>query len=136
MASDPSPQGVGGIGTDIIEIRRIKEAIERHGDRFVDRLFTERERHYCQKHRDPTPRFAGRFAAKEAILKALGKGFKPEVQWQEIEVLNDPHGKPEVHLSTRLKEIFPLTHLFVSISHCEEYATATAILTGVIHATP
>ncbi len=133
MASSLPPNCMAGIGTDIIEIRRIKEAIERHGERFIGRLFTEREKCYCQKHQDPTPRYAGRFAAKEAILKALGKGFNPEVKWHEIEIINDPHGKPEVYLSDRLKKHFPLTHIFVSISHCEDYATATAILTGVSH---
>jgi len=77
----------------------------------------------------------GRFAGKEAILKALGTGLKPDITWQEIEILNDQQGKPEVYLSTRLQRSFPMTHLFVSISHCEEYATATAILVGVLNGT-
>jgi len=128
MKQKHSPETISGIGTDIIEIRRIQEAIERHGDRFTDRLFTKKEKSYCQQYNDPIPRFSGRFAAKEAILKALGTGLKPEITWQEIEVINDSHGKPEVHLSERLKRTFPMIHIFVTISHCEKYATATAIL--------
>ncbi|MCC5832956.1 MAG: holo-ACP synthase [Chlamydiales bacterium] len=127
------PEVINGVGTDIIEVRRIKEAIERHGDRFINRLFTEKERLYCRRYQDSIPRFAGRFAAKEAVLKALGTGLKPDIGWQEIEILNDRQGKPEVHLSARLKRTFPFTHLFVSISHCQEYATATAILVGVMN---
>lgn len=128
-----SPESIQGVGTDIIDVRRIREAIDRHGDRFIDRLFTKNEKLYCQRYQDPILRYAGRFAAKEAILKALGTGLKPEITWQEIEILNDRQGKPEVQLSSRLKRLFPMTHLFVSISHCEDYATATAILVGVLN---
>lgn len=123
-----TPDKTRGIGTDIIEIRRIHEAIERHGDRFINRIFTEKEKKYCMKYNDPIPRYAGRFAGKEAVLKALGTGLNPEIKWKEIEILNDSQGKPEVHLSTRLKCLYPHVLLLVSISHCEGYATATAIL--------
>lgn len=129
MPKKASCEIICGVGTDIIEVRRIKEAIDRHGMRFIDRLFTESEKKYCQKYSDPIPRYAGRFAAKEAILKALGMHLKPEIKWKEIEIINDIFGKPEVHLAARLKTAFPKSHLFISISHCEEYATATAILT-------
>jgi holo-[acyl-carrier protein] synthase len=124
---------INGIGTDIIEVRRIKEAVDRHGERFINRIFTKKEQLYCQCYQDPIPRYAGRFAAKEAILKAIGTGIGAEISWKDIEIVNDPHGKPEAYFSSRLKKAFPLTHLFVSISHCEEYATATAILVGVFH---
>lgn len=122
---------IHGVGTDIIEVRRIQEAIERHGSRFIDRLFTENEKRYCQRYQNSILHFAGRFAAKEAILKALGTGLQSEIKWKEIEIINNNKGKPEAHLSPRLQRLFPLTHLFISISHCEDYATATAILTGV-----
>ena len=129
--SQTPPEEILGLGTDIIELKRIKEAVERHGKRFLARIFTDQERAYCEQHKDPTARFAGRFAAKEAIAKAFGTGFGEELSWKEIEVCNDAHGKPEVYLSERLKRSFPRTRLFVSISHCENYATATAILSGV-----
>jgi holo-[acyl-carrier protein] synthase len=120
---------IQGVGTDIIEIERIKGAIVRHGNHFLDRLFTEREKIYCMRYRDFAPHFAGRFAAKEAVLKALGTGLSHKIAWKEIEVLNDKQGKPEVHLSTRLRSVRPVKYVWISISHCETYATATAILT-------
>jgi len=121
---------IQGVGTDIIEIQRISEAIARHGDRFLDRLFTEQEKKYCAQYKDATPRYAGRFAAKEAILKALGTGLQAEVTWKEIEIINDAQGKPEVHLSARLSKALSVAHIFLSISHCNDYATATAIVVG------
>ncbi len=119
-----------GVGTDIIEIERIEEAIGRHGDRFLNRLFTEKEKKYCLRYKKPGTHFAGRFAAKEAILKAFGTGLQKEMTWKEIEIVNDRQGKPEVHLSERLKKIMAMDHIFISISHCESYATATAIVVG------
>lgn len=121
-------QSIAGIGTDIIEIDRIEEAINRHGERFLSRIFTEKERNYCERYADKTPHYAGRFAAKEAIVKALGTGFQFEMTWQDIEVINDSLGKPEVILSPRLKKTFPTAIFFLSISHCNKYATATAII--------
>jgi len=121
----PTPQG---LGTDIIEMERIQEAIDRHGPRFIDRLFTEKEQAYCTTFNNPTPHYAGRFAAKEAILKALGTGLQGEITWKDIEILNDPQGKPEVYLSSSLKERYPNTQILISISHCKSFATATAIL--------
>lgn len=117
-----------GLGTDIIEIKRIASAIERHGERFLLSLFTEKERSYCQRYADPSPHYAGRFAAKEAILKALGTGLQKEIGWLDIEVIGDSHGKPEVHLSERLRQNFPKAIFLLSISHCKEYAIATAHL--------
>ncbi len=76
-SSDFIPNSILGIGTDIIEIPRIQEAISKHGTRFLDRLFTEEEQRYCQGYADAIPRFAGRFAAKEAVVKALGTGVLP-----------------------------------------------------------
>ncbi len=121
---------VQGVGTDIIEIERISEAIARHGDRFLDRLFTETEKKYCARYKDAMPHFAGRFAAKEAVLKAIGTGLHPDVTWQDIEVINDAQGKPEVHLSPKLSKALSIAHIFISISHCKSYATATAIIVG------
>jgi holo-[acyl-carrier protein] synthase len=121
-------QSITGIGTDIIEISRIQEAIERHGERFLSRIFTLREREYCERYAQSTPHYAGRFAAKEAIVKALGTGFQFEMTWQDIEVINNPLGKPEVILSPQLRKTFPTAIFFLSISHCNKYATATTIV--------
>ena len=119
---------IQGVGTDIIEIKRIKEAVDRHGDRFLDRLFTPKEKAYCQRYKNGMPHFAGRFAAKEAVLKAFGTGLHPDITWKEIEIINDPQGKPEVHLSDRLQQLLSIVQIFLSISHCDAYATATAIV--------
>ena len=121
---------IQGVGTDIIEIQRIKEAIERHGERFLERLFTEKERAYCNHYKNAIPHFAGRFAAKEAILKAFGTGLQPELSWQEIEILNNPQGKPEVYVASPLLQALSISQIFLSISHCDAYATATAITVG------
>ena len=118
---------IRGIGNDIIEISRIRQSVERHGLHFINRLFTSREQDYCYKYQDPIPHFAGRFAAKEAIAKALGTGFGEHLAWHDIEVLNDDLGKPIVHLSTHALTQFQKPHLLVSISHSAEYATAVAV---------
>ena len=117
-----------GIGTDIVEVARIKKAHERHGERFLERILTERERRYCGQYRVPWPHWAGRFAAKEAILKALGTGVSSGITWHDIEVVNNREGMPEVILSAKLQSSYPGIRFLVSISHCKEYATATALL--------
>lgn len=113
-----------GIGNDIIEVARIQSNIETHGDRFLNRVFTQAEQEYCLKHRDSAVHFAGRFAAKEAVAKALGTGFSQGVSWLDIEILNDGHGKPYVNGSPHLNELFDHPNLLIAISHCKEYATA------------
>jgi holo-[acyl-carrier protein] synthase len=116
-----------GIGTDLIEIRRIRQSIERHGQHFLDRLFTRREQDYCYQFQDPVPHFSGHFSAKEAIVKAFGTGFGSEIQWHDLEVLHDDRGKPIVLISESLQKRFNHPHILLSISHAEEYATAVAL---------
>jgi holo-[acyl-carrier protein] synthase len=116
-----------GCGIDIIEIDRIRESITRHGQHFLDRLFTQREQDYCLKHRDSAPHFAGHFSAKEAVVKALGTGFGEQAHWLEIEIVHDALGKPTIQLSQALQQRFQSPLIMISISHCKEYATAIAI---------
>jgi holo-[acyl-carrier protein] synthase len=118
---------LSGLGNDIIEISRIRQSIERHGAHFLDRLFSQQEQDFCYKYQDPVPHFAGRFAAKEAIAKALGTGFGEHLAWHDIEIINDKLGKPIVHLSAGLKSRLGNLHIHVSISHSTDYATAVAI---------
>ncbi|MES2345103.1 MAG: holo-ACP synthase, partial [Chlamydiota bacterium] len=108
-----------GLGTDIIEIERIRKSMDHHGYRLISRLFTTKEQDYCFKYKDPTSHFAGRFAAKEAIVKALGTGFGEHASWQDIEVLNDEKGRPVVHFSNSLNKQFNNPQILISISHCE-----------------
>lgn len=121
---------IKGIGNDIIEISRIKGVMERQGQRFLDRVFTENEQQYCLQHKEPSKNFAGRFAAKEAIVKALGSGLKDGLSWLDFEILNDAQGKPVVHLSPKIHDQFPDIVIMISISHCNEYATAFALITS------
>jgi holo-[acyl-carrier protein] synthase len=118
---------LSGLGTDIIEISRIRQSIERHGAHFLDRLFSQQEQDFCYKYQDPVPHFAGRFAAKEAIAKAFGTGFGEQLAWHDIEIINDKLGKPIVHLSDTLKKKLSNPHIHLSISHSTDYATAVAI---------
>lgn len=118
---------IHGIGTDIIEVSRIEANISKHGQKFLDKVYTKDEQTYCQSFRESARNFAGRFAAKEAVVKALGTGLSEGLNWLDIEILNDEQGKPYLVLSDAFKIRFnnPVIHL--SISHCHEYATATAV---------
>lgn len=116
-----------GIGNDIIEIERIRKSIDTHGYRLLARLFTIKEQDYCLKHKDPVPHFAGRFSAKEAVVKALGTGFGEHASWLDIEIENDPLGKPLVNLSPALQKKSKDTQILISLSHCQLYVTAFAI---------
>jgi holo-[acyl-carrier protein] synthase len=117
-----------GLGTDIIEIKRIERAIQKR-ERFKTRFFTDKEVAYCEQYKKPWANFAGRFAAKEAVVKALGTGFSG-FQWQDVEIISTSTGKPEVKLYNGAKKIAQeqeITEIIISISHCHDYATADAI---------
>lgn len=122
-----------GIGTDITECLRIARMIERHGELFVQRVYTAAEIDYCQSRKQSTQHFTGRWSAKEAILKALGTGWRKGISWRDIEILNEPGGKPIVGVGGGAKEVVQqlgITSLQVSISHCRTHATAFAVATG------
>ena len=117
-----------GLGTDIIEIERIKDAIQRR-DRFKTRFFTDKEVAYCEQYKKPWANFAGRFAAKEAVVKALGTGFSG-FKWHDVEIITTKSGKPEVNLYNGAQEVADdkgITEIMISISHCHDYAVAQAI---------
>jgi holo-[acyl-carrier protein] synthase len=118
-----------GIGNDIVEVARIKAILARYPQRFLDRIFTSHEQEYCLKRKEPALHLAGRFAAKEAIVKALGTGFSQGLNWLDFEIKNDSKGKPTVFLSLPAKELLGEPVLHVSISHCHHYATAFAVWT-------
>lgn len=121
---------IAGIGVDIIEVDRIARAVQRQGDRFLQRVFTPDEIAYCcsgepQRFR----RLAARFAAKEAALKALGIGLR-QVKWTDMEIVRDSLGKPALRLTGRLAEICQaqgIAQLHLSLSHCKEYAIAQVV---------
>ncbi len=115
---------IEGVGTDIIEVMRIARSIDEHGKRFLDRLFTDKEQVYCDQHKESALRYAGRFAVKEAIVKAIGFG----VNWTDIEVTNDEKGKPLATLSDALSSQLKSPKIHVSLSHCKTHATAVAVI--------
>mgnify|MGYP001571702240 CR=1 FL=1 len=119
-----------GIGTDIVECVRIGQMIEKHGELFLQRVFTPRELIYCQGRKNATEHFAGRWAAKEAILKCLGTGWKNGISWTDVEVRNNFDGAPHVYLGGVAKERaqqLQVSDLWLTISHCRTYATAYAL---------
>ncbi len=120
-----------GTGIDIIEVERVAASYKRFGDRFLKRILKESEIEYCLSHKNPAPFIAARFAAKEAISKAFGTGISEKLGWQDIEICKQDSGKPYVKLHCKglqLMEEFGATSLHISLSHTQNYATATAIL--------
>lgn len=120
--------GIYGIGIDIVKIERIRDAVEKWGERFLHRVFTEHERTYCAKKKNPYPSLAVRFAAKEALTKAIGARIAP---FTDIEVINDEHGKPAIHATGKLKRFLhdnSLKGLHLSLSHEKDYGIAFVVL--------
>jgi holo-[acyl-carrier protein] synthase len=122
-----------GVGTDIIECLRIRKMIEKHGELFLTRVFTEREISYCQSRKRATEHLAGRWAAKEAVLKCLGTGMHKGLCWTELEVHNDTAGCPHVMVRGATKDLaqrLNASEILISIAHCRSYATAYALALG------
>ncbi|MDP8262303.1 MAG: holo-ACP synthase [Candidatus Ancaeobacter aquaticus] len=121
-----------GIGIDIIENERIQNVIERHGEQFYKRIFTEHEIEYCKNQKkNALLHFAGRFTAKEAALKALGTGLTDGICWTDIEIENHLSGKPVLSFSGKAKEVYDKLGghtVFVSISHSKGYSTSQVII--------
>jgi holo-[acyl-carrier protein] synthase len=112
-----------GIGIDIIEIQRVKQAVGQFRDKFLNKVFTKREIDYCtQKKALKYPELAARFAAKEAYSKAVGTGIRG-IHWREIEIINNSNGKPHIYLKGTL-----LKNAMVSLSHSQRYATAVVMV--------
>jgi holo-[acyl-carrier protein] synthase len=119
-----------GHGVDITSVPRIARMQTDHGRHFLERCFTPAELTYCLNHKMAAVHLAGRFAAKEAILKVLGTGWRGQIAWTDMEILNNAVGKPELHLSgecARLAAALGITRWHVSISHTEEQALGSAI---------
>lgn len=118
-----------GIGIDIIEIERIQKSVERFGDRFLEKVFTSSEIEYCCSKKNMHQHLAARFAAKEAVAKALSDAWDGGFKWKDIEVYNELSGKPSVNLYGGLKEYMGSDKdLKLTMSHSEHYVTAFAIV--------
>lgn len=122
-----------GSGVDIVEVQRIRGAVDRWGDTFLNKIFTARELNYAQEKKIPHQHLAARFAAKEAIAKAFGDGRAAYITWQNVEVANDTEGKPYVILRGKAEEERKergIVEVLLSMSHTKEYAVANALLIG------
>ncbi len=115
-----------GIGTDIVEVERIEKSINRT-EKFLEKVFTQREVDYCNSKPNRYERYAGRFCAKEAVSKALGTGVR-NFKLTDMEILNDELGKPIIYFNGQLENLEKEYEIHLSISHCKDYATATAII--------
>jgi holo-[acyl-carrier protein] synthase len=121
---------VVGLGTDLIETRRVQESVDRFGTRFLERIFTAGEIAYCQRKKNAAESFAARFAAKEAGAKALGTGISRGVSWKEFEVRREPSGKPTLHLSGRAAELaaaMGIRRIQLSLTHSRDLAMAVVV---------
>src|SRR5712691_5926344 len=122
-----------GTGIDIIEVGRIGASYEKFGERFLKRILHPAEIGYCLSHRQPAPFLAARFAAKEAISKAFGTGIGRHLGWKDMEIRRRDSGEPYAVLHGKGEQLARergVTALFVSLSHCNEYAAANALLVG------
>jgi holo-[acyl-carrier protein] synthase len=120
-----------GVGTDLMETKRIEESIERFGDRFLKRVFTAGEIAYCLRKKNAAESFAARFAAKEAGAKALGTGISRGVTWKEFEVRREASGQPTLHLSGRAAELawaMGVRRMQLSLTHSRELAMAVVVV--------
>jgi holo-[acyl-carrier protein] synthase len=119
-----------GTGIDIVECLRIAQMIERHGELFITRVYTDAEIEYCTARKAATQHYSGRWAAKEAVLKALGTGWRRGISWRDIEIRNDRKGAPMVNLRAGARDVMEkagIRKLHVSISHCRSFAVAHVV---------
>ena len=117
-------------GIDLVDCPRIEQMLQRHGRRFVERVFTAAEQKYAQANKNSVEKLAGRFAAKEAILKLVGTGWRGKIAWTDIEIVNNASGQPEVTLTGEVKKIadeLGIKHVSVSITHTANFAIASAV---------
>lgn len=121
---------IAGIGTDVVDINRFRDIVEKRGENFLKKIFTKKELKYAENKKFFHAHMAGKFAAKEAVKKALPDGARIGLNWPEIEILNHSDGKPYVLLSGQAQEImkdFELSHVLVSVSHTDDIATSNAM---------
>jgi holo-[acyl-carrier protein] synthase len=117
-------------GIDLVDFPRIEEMVKQHGERFLNKVFTVAEQAYADAKRDGTEKLAGRFAAKEAVLKLMGTGWRGKIAWTDIEVINNSAGQPEVTLTGEVKKIadkLGIKHISISITHTANFAIASAV---------
>ena len=122
--------GILAHGIDLVDFPRIEEMIQRHGERFINRVYTAAEQAYADKNMNRVEKYAGRFAAKEAVLKLIGTGWRGKIAWTDIEVINNSSGQPQVALDGEVKKIadkLGISQISISITHTANFAIASAV---------
>ncbi|MHC4124594.1 MAG: holo-ACP synthase [Planctomycetota bacterium] len=122
--------GIIAHGIDLVDFPRIEKMVNQHGEKFLNRVFTAAERNYAKSNKNMMEKLAGRFAAKEAVLKLMGTGWRGKIAWTDIEIINNQMGQPEVTLSGEVKKIakgLGVEHISVSITHTANFAIASAV---------
>ena len=122
-------------GIDLVDFPRIEDMLEKHGDRFLDRVFTSREQADAAATRNRIEKLAGRFAAKEAVLKLIGTGWRGKIAWTDIEVVNNALGQPQVNISGEVKRIaegLQVDQITISITHTANFAIASAVALAAV----
>jgi holo-[acyl-carrier protein] synthase len=119
---------IRGIGVDILEIHRIRQDIERYGDLFLEKVFTDSEIAYCREKHNIFQHFAARFASKEAFSKALATGWKGDFRWRDVEVVNDHSGQPRIVLHGSLRQSLLTSSIFVTLSHSDSHVVAVVVI--------
>ncbi len=117
-------------GIDLVDFPRIEDMVKRHGERFLDRVFTATEQKYANDNKNGIEKLAGRFAAKEAVMKLIGTGWRGKIAWTDIEVINNKAGQPEVKLTGEVRKIadkLGVTKISISITHAANFAIASAV---------
>ena len=123
-------------GIDLVDCRRIEAMLDKHGQHFLDRVFTQAEQAYAGRGRNRVERLAVRFAAKEAVFKLVGTGWRDRMAWTDIEVVNDPMGRPSVHLSGQVRRAadrMGIVQISISLTHTADLAIASVVALGNSH---
>jgi holo-[acyl-carrier protein] synthase len=119
---------IQGIGIDVVDVDRMKAMLGEHGEQFINRVFTETEVAYCRSKKNPHEHFAARFAAKEAVSKAMETGWRGSFNWKDVEVVNEPSGAPKITLHSSLATLLASCRVHLSISHTEKTVVAFAMI--------
>ncbi len=122
---------IQGVGIDIVDVARLQTAIESWGSRLLKKVFTDGEIQYCNSKKDPYKHYAARFAAKEAVSKALELGWSGGFRWKDVEIRNDPSGKPDVILYEQVNKLLANSRVLLSLSHTEGTVVAVAVIEKV-----
>jgi holo-[acyl-carrier protein] synthase len=121
---------IQGIGVDVVDVQRLRKVLEQQGVHFIGKVFTDGEIAYCQSKRNPHEHFAARFAAKEAVAKAMRTGWSGAFRWKDVEVVNEPSGAPRLNLYKEVADVLVDSQMHLSMSHTENTVVAFVVIEG------